>query len=192
MQRARVAHPELSQVLDNIINSFDHRNRRLAVVRSQQKAKHLSMTPQTVDVKTLQDFLSSYAPLEVCLPCAHLSYTSFRSSFSSEQLLGDRAKSRSLNLGRRVLTSIPLMHGVFSFFGKDQDLSSSESIKPPKSLLTTKLKALPHPDWTANHDMILLRAIYKHGFIDLDCNYRGMSWIANLLNETNLAHESFL
>ncbi|KAL7559116.1 hypothetical protein ACA910_017527 [Epithemia clementina (nom. ined.)] len=154
VRRARLAHPELSQVLDSVVDLTEGRKRRNEENLSKQREDHLLMTPQSVTFKSVQEFLRCYAPL---------------------QLVVDRETTRSLSLSRRALVSIPLMSNAFLFIQKAQNPESqSESKKQLSSLLNSRPKSLPHPEWTNQHDIVLLRAIYKHGFVELESNYRGM------------------
>lgn len=156
VRRARREHPELSQVLDNIVQLMDIRDRLSADSRAQMRDMHLAMTCKTATADLIDDFLRCYAPL---------------------QLLTDRANVRSMNISRRIFVSSPLMAKAFEYVQMVLLSGSNADIAKRLGLIFSKKsrpKLLPHPEWNAIHDAVLVLAIYRHGYIELDNNYHGI------------------
>lgn len=127
-------------------------------VESQERirAKHLSLTFDTVNMKALITFLNQYAPL---------------------QLLVDRTRSTRIRLSRRLLSTCSFMHTASALVRKAQTSSVDTEVigRLASSLVVDKRTTLPHPLWTTKHDAVLVLAIAKHGWIDQEASCRAIT-----------------
>ena len=148
------------QLEDNAsaVTDFDHRkatcdNTLSSLDKSKQSIKKIS----ELNMSTLTTFLKQYAPL---------------------QLIVDRAKPRrQIALQPRLLQVLTYLQNAHKLVARSktptQPKSDSEKyISIANSIDVSSKSALPHPQWTSEHDAILIVAITKHGWIDKDSRGR--------------------
>jgi hypothetical protein len=149
-------HPELSVMAETLLKTVE--SSRQDDVDSQEKirAKHLSLTSDTVNMEVLRSFLNQYAPL---------------------QLLVDRTRSTRIRLSRRLLSTCSFMHIASTLVHKAQTSSVDTEVigRLASSLVVDKRTTLPHPLWTTKHDAVLVLAIAKHGWIDQEASCRAIT-----------------
>ena len=148
-------HPELTNMVIPILESLE-KSRQLEQDRdTAARSRHLEMSEANVDLKTLNDFLLRYAPL---------------------QLLTDRQSSKKLFLNRRILLACCCMQAATDLFKRAKAAEGENLSSNMQKLLTVDSRAaLPHPLWTLKHDATLVIAIAKHGWIDSDKSRRDIT-----------------
>jgi hypothetical protein len=164
-------HPELANMVIPILNTLEQS--RISKNRKdvEDRAKHISLSPETLNLETLNEFLKRYAPL---------------------QLLSERKSSNRITIGRRVLTSCYYKHAAFCLFKKAVESAAKNSTNtngeagavPSSQEIDAALSnilaiepraARPHYEWTLQHDVTLIRAIAKHGWIDREKSCRAIT-----------------
>jgi hypothetical protein len=142
-------HPELQGTVQNIIVSVSLATSKISQEPRSPDKLHLSM--DNLDSNAVKETLQKYAPL---------------------QLVIDRSQLRRVNLTpTRLLNSLTylrLSHRlVQSVRSSEESLTPYEKYLRLSSKLNINLKsALPHPQWTAFHDAVLITAITQHGWLD--------------------------
>ncbi len=139
-------HPELAKMVSSLLSS-------VAATCKESEDPHpaSSMDIDKMTLKSLKLFLLDCAPL---------------------QLLADRKTGNRLTLNKRTLTQLKYCHSLHAMISSaDSNLPSEASIEERNNMLAKLIKinpkvGRPHPEWTALHDAILIRASAKHGWPD--------------------------
>lgn len=139
-------HPELAKMVISLISS-------VSATCKQGEDSHpaSSMDIDKMTLKSLKLFLLDCAPL---------------------QLLADRKTGNRLTLNKRTLAQLKYCHSLHAMISSaDSNLPSDASIEERNIMLAKLIKinpkvGRPHPEWTALHDAILIRASAKHGWPD--------------------------
>jgi hypothetical protein len=149
-------HPELSMVAETLLKTVESSRQDDVVSQERIRAKHLSLTSDTVNMEVLRSFLNQYAPL---------------------QLLVDRTRSNRIRLSRRLLSTCTFMHIASTLVRKAQTSSGDTEVidRLASSLVVDKRTTLPHPLWTTKHDAVMVLAIAKHGWIDQEASCRAIT-----------------
>jgi hypothetical protein len=143
-------HPELTNIVIPMLVRIDESKTKSIQIETQKKAKELALSASTVNLQSLQDFLDRYGPL---------------------QILHDRNRTHKIGLGKRLLSSCYHIEAASTLVKAASDESLSGKANDDKLLNLVALggrSTLPHPMWTSRHDVILLHAIVKHGWIGVD------------------------
>eukprot|EP00980_Cylindrotheca_fusiformis_P030318 scaffold24653_cov157-Cylindrotheca_fusiformis.AAC.2 len=148
-------HPELANMVIPILNTLEELRLAENQQDEQNREKDLQLNAQSIDMRTLNDFLQRYAPL---------------------QILTDRKSSSRIAIGRRVLSCCYYSHVASDLVRKAESADSNQqTIERLENLLVIEPRAtLPHPLWTSKHDATLILAIAKHGWVDRDKFCRAM------------------
>eukprot|EP00984_Skeletonema_dohrnii_P000282 scaffold91_cov114-Skeletonema_dohrnii-CCMP3373.AAC.4 len=139
-------HPELAKMVSSLISSV-----HATFTPSEDPHPASSMDIDKMTLKSLKLFLLDCAPL---------------------QLLADRKTGNRLSLNKRTLSQLKYCHSLHAMISSaDSNLPSDASIEERNNMLAKLIKinpkvGLPHPQWTALHDAILIRASAKHGWPD--------------------------
>jgi hypothetical protein len=143
-------HPELTNMVLPLLVKIEEGRTKSLQFENQKRAKEVALSASNINLQALQEFLDRYAP---------------------NQLLHDRIrKANKISLGRRLLTACYFAEATNALMKAADDLTSEETIdeKLLNLLAVDGRSALPHPLWTNKHDVVLLRAIYQHGWIGGD------------------------
>lgn len=143
-------HPELKNMVLPLLVRIEESRTKTLEFENQKRANDLAISASNVNLHKLQGFLDRYAPM---------------------QLLHDRIrKANKIALGRRLVSACFFSDAANALIKAADDLPAEEtSDEKILNLLTLDGRsALPHPLWTNNHDVVLLRAIAEHGWIGGD------------------------
>jgi hypothetical protein len=149
-------HPELSVMAETLLKTVESSRRDDVESQERIRARHLSLSSDTVSMEVLKSFLNQYAPL---------------------QLLVDRTRSNRIRLSRRLPSTCSFMHTASTLVRKAQTSSVDTEVigRLASSLVVDKRTTLPHPLWTTKHDAVLVLAIAKHGWIDQEASCRAIT-----------------
>lgn len=150
---AKIMHPELSNVIETVMEVVEEARRRTKEYQEEERKEHLALAVSNLTRSKVSDFLWKYAPL---------------------QLLADRKRPTKIHLSRKLLSVSSLLRDLLSIL-RNADKSDEKTIRALESRLhVDKRTGLPHPLWKARHDAVLLVAIRKHGWIDAEASYRSI------------------
>ena len=112
--------------------------------------------PNTISAASLVRLLEHFAPL---------------------QLLVDRTTPKKIGLPRKVLFQCAFMKVANDYSGPLVNTSFNEDVlrRISSMLVIDKRVILPHPQWTINHDAVLIFAVAKHGWIEHDICIRNIT-----------------
>ncbi|CAJ1968173.1 unnamed protein product [Cylindrotheca closterium] len=144
-------HPELAKMVIPVLNSLEQKRLNESRRADEDRAKYTGLNDSNIGYKSLKEFLSRYATL---------------------QLLSDRKRQKRLTIGRRFLAACNYNHIALALV--------NGSISPAGESLKDRLKVdaratLPHPLWTPAHDVVLVEAIAKHGWVDRDQSWKAIA-----------------
>jgi hypothetical protein len=136
------------------------------------KSLFLLLKPKLLKLSCVSHLLDSFAPL---------------------QLIADRFKSSKLSLQKRILSSCYQMHNANLLLGRAAaEPAEEERLEALASVLKCHRKAnTPHPLWTSKHDAMLVRGIYKYGFLVSDAAYDQVKDDPTLHWESGVDSKSF-
>ncbi|KAL3935214.1 MAG: hypothetical protein SGBAC_009225, partial [Bacillariaceae sp.] len=143
-------HPELAKMVIPVLNSLEQKRMNESKRADEERARYTGLNNSNIGFKSLNEFISRYAPL---------------------QLLSDRKRQKRLTIGRRFLAAcynnhiaLALVNGVNGVGG--------DSLKD--RLKVDARATLPHPLWNSGHDVTLVAAIAKHGWIERDQSWKAI------------------
>ena len=162
LDTALLIHPELENMISIIISSVATKEDLKLADENATDSKKSSLNIDKIDFGDLSDFLNKYAPL---------------------QILADRKKGNiKFSLSTRMLDILGHLHTAHALVALVDEKSStscpitSDGDQKLKSLVSVNtLVSLPHPLWNSNHDVTLIRAIVKHGWIGREENCRAIN-----------------
>jgi hypothetical protein len=144
-------HPELTNMVLPLLVRIEESRTKTLEFENQKRTNELALSASNVNLHKLQGFLERYAPM---------------------QLLHDRIrKANKISLGRRLLSACYFSETANGLIKAADDLTAEETTSDEKLMNLIAMDgrtALPHPLWTNNHDIVLLRAVAKHGWIGGD------------------------
>jgi hypothetical protein len=150
---ARTIHPELRKVIDTILEQTKG-NKLQKSASKELKEEFQSMKIDTLDYDTLENFIYTYAPL---------------------QLITDRTKSNRMRLSRKIISSCSYLQNASNLLTRISNIDGPNEKRIAElaaSLAIEKRFLQPHPLWTSRHDAVLILAIAKHGWIEHDSSCR--------------------
>jgi hypothetical protein len=154
---ARSAHPDLASMCDNILALQESSKLEAEESSIKQRAHHLGLRLDNVTPEKLHSFVEKYAPL---------------------QLVAERVRSKHNRLKlRKIVDNCGLMSSIAALVERTSAASdASVDLQGLEAAVQIdKRLALPHPAWTSRHDAILIRAIFKHGWIDQSSSFRAIA-----------------
>lgn len=140
-----------------------------SVIAAVSASKARSKEVQVEKRRLIQSLSPSSASLDLLRNAIHL--------FGPDQLIADRRKAHpKVRLTRKVLSSCTLVSVAFDYVRKAEAMIETGSTveKISKCIQIDKRSSLPHPKWTPYHDAVLINAIVKHGWLELDSSLHAM------------------
>lgn len=150
MNEAIRIHPELAEMIQQTLTKLEEARLHSDQINKQQRDKDLAMSISTVDLKTLEDFLDKYAPM---------------------QLVTERRRTNNrMAMGKRLLTYCQYIKAASDV------VKAAETTGDPRNsddrlmrhIAVDDRTGLPCGGWTPKHDALLVRAITKHGWLDVE------------------------
>jgi len=157
-------HPDISDLIQQTLKKLEEARLESDKINNRQLEKDLSLTVSTADINALEDFLKKYGSI---------------------QLFTERTRSRrspKMLMGKRFLASCQYVSAaselVMTAERSKHLVKNNDSYDDPliRHIAVDERTNLPCSGWTPKHDAILVRAIAKHGWLDID---RSLNKIVN-------------
>jgi hypothetical protein len=142
---------------DNILALQESSKLEAEESSNKQRAHHLGLRLDNISPEKLHSFVEKYSPL---------------------QLVAERVRSKQNRLKlRKIVDNCGLMSSIAALVERTSTTSdASDDLQGLEAAVQIdKRLALPHPTWTSRHDAILIRAIFKHGWIDQSSSFRAIA-----------------
>mmetsp|Transcript_9183 Transcript_9183/g.21889 ORF Transcript_9183/g.21889 Transcript_9183/m.21889 type:complete len:2363 (+) Transcript_9183:217-7305(+) len=144
-------HPELAKMVIPVLNSLEQKRMNESKRADEERVKYTGLNDSNIGFKSLKEFLRRYAPL---------------------QLLSDRKRQKRLTIGRRFLAACYYNHIALALVNGSNAVGG-DSLKD--RLKVDARATLPHALWNSSHDVVLVEAIAKHGWVDRDQSWKAIA-----------------